>query len=831
MRVPLSWLRDYVDIELSPDELADRLTLLGMEVKGVEQWGSDWENVVVGELLSVTKHPRADRLSLTTVTIGSGEPLEIVCGASNIAPGQRVPVALPGAVLPGGRRIERTEKMGAVSNGMLCSGDELHLTSDAEGILILAPDTPLGRPLADLYGDTVLDIDVKPNRGDALSLVGLAREVAAATGAQVRWPATDPTESRKATAELLRVRVDAPQLCPRFVGRWLDGVAVAPSSERVQMRLLAAGMRPVSNVVDASNYVMLELGKPIHTFDAGAVARDSSGVAQLVVRAAKDGERLETLDHVERTLDADTLLIADETKPLAIAGIMGGAASEVSDATRAVIVESAIFDPVAIRRTGQRYGLRSEASLRFEKGQEVRLARIGADRCALLIAEWAGATVAKGAVDTAPVEPKPAVIAFRPARVNRLLGTQLEPREQAELLARVGIDTSPTPRGEPIPIALEPEPVSVTAGSGEALSATVPTWRRDIAIESDIAEEVARVHGYERVPPSLPDTTLPAYRESPLEVRDAVRAALIGAGLTEVVTYALVSPRHIETFAMSRPVPSVGDDPAPGGKPIVVTNPLSGDHSVLRQGLIGSLVDVVSANVRRGISDVAAFEVGKGYGRQGRDAREWWRLGFVLTGSAEARAFNRPQRAFDLDDAKGVVELIARQLGSPAPGYEREADEAIFHPGRTARVIAAAMSGIVGQLHPELLERWGVTSAPLIAGELSIAGLSGGGLEAVRTSPPARYPAIERDVAVVVREAVPAATVANVIRRAAGPLLHGIVLFDIYRGAPLSAEEKSLAHRLTFQSPDRTLTEPEIDAATAAVTRALIDEVKGRLRT
>src|SRR3990172_9545596 len=293
MRVPLSWLREYVDVQLTPEQLAERLTLLGMEVKSIEIWGGDWDGVVVGELLSVERHPRADRLSLTRVDVGSGEPLEIVCGATNIAAGQRVPVALAGAVLPGERRIERTEKMGVVSNGMLCSGDELELTGDADGILILPADTPIGAALADLYGDVVLDVDVKPHRGDALSMVGLAREVAAITGAGLRWPDAAVTEAGRPTAERLRVEVEDRGRCPRGGGRWVEGVAVGPSPDRVQMRLLAAGMRPVSNVVDASNYVMLELGKPIHTFDAAAVARDGAGRAALVVRLAEPGERLE----------------------------------------------------------------------------------------------------------------------------------------------------------------------------------------------------------------------------------------------------------------------------------------------------------------------------------------------------------------------------------------------------------------------------------------------------------------------------------------------------------------------------------------------------------
>ncbi|HSP19369.1 MAG TPA: phenylalanine--tRNA ligase subunit beta, partial [Myxococcaceae bacterium] len=330
--MPLSWLRDFVDIELTAEQLAERLTLLGMEVKHIERWGADWQNVVTGELLTVEKHPRADRLQLTTVTLGDGsEPLSIVCGATNIAPGQRIPVALPGALLPGNRRIERTEKMGVVSNGMLCSGDELRLTGDGDGILILPGDTPLGVPLVDLYGDVVLDVDVKPNRGDALSILGLAREVAAATGVRVRMPDIRVEEgSGPSTAERLNVEIRDPDLCTGFGGRWVSGVTVGPSPDTVQMRLLAAGQRPISNVVDVSNYVMLELGKPIHTFDAAAVHAGPDGRATIVVRRSIPGERLETLDHVERELAGDMLLIADPAGPLAVAGVMGGASSEVS---------------------------------------------------------------------------------------------------------------------------------------------------------------------------------------------------------------------------------------------------------------------------------------------------------------------------------------------------------------------------------------------------------------------------------------------------------------------------------------------------------------------
>jgi phenylalanyl-tRNA synthetase beta chain len=836
MRVPLSWLREFVEFDLTPEQLAERLTLLGMEVKGIDRRGSDWNNVVVGELLTVEKHPRADRLSLTTVTTGSGEPLEIVCGATNIAPGQRIPVALPGAVLPGNRRIDRTEKMGVVSNGMLCSGDELGLTGDADGILILDPATPLGARLTDLYGDDVLDVDVKPNRGDALSIVGIAREVAAITGGRVELPPTDVTEGETGISERLTVSVEDERLCSRFVGRWIEGVTLGKSPDWVQMRLLAAGIRPISNVVDTSNYVMVELGKPIHTFDAAAVARDGQGRAHIDVRLARAGERIETLDHVDRPLEPETLLIADPNGPLGIAGVMGGASSEVSDATRDVIVESAIFDPVSIRRTAFRYALRSEASLRFEKGQEFRLARLGADRATRLITEWAGGTVAAGRVDTHAEEPGPRRVAFRPARVDRLLGTTLGTDEQRAVLARVGIETVVAEGATDVPITGGDSPSSVPAAAGEAIIATIPTWRRDIEIEADLAEEVARVHGYEQVPPRTPATGMPGWRETPLAARDAIRDALVGAGFTEAASYALVSPKLDETFAWAGAQRVARGEAAREGSQITVTNPLSADHSVLRQSLVGSLVEVVDGNARHGRGDVAFFEVGKGYGRVGDSPREWWRLGLALAGAFEPGAWNQPRREADLDDAKGAVELLARILGASAPTYEAITSEPILHPGRSASVVSlfpngdVAITGVVGELHPRLVVDWDLRSKRLIVGELSVAGLAGGSLPIVQSVPPPRVPPVERDLTVDVPDRVPAGDVIAAIRRAGGELLSDAALTGTYRGHPLGPDERSLTFRLRFGGAEKPPSEAEVDAAIGTISGALTANLGARFR-
>ena len=511
---------------------------------------------------------------------------------------------------------------------------------------------------------------------------------------------------------------------------------------------------------------------------------------------------------------------------------MGGAESEIRPDTRDVVIESAIFDPISIRRTAFRYALRSEASLRFEKGQEHRLAKLGADRTARLITEWAGGSVATGAVDTNPTEPPATRVAFRPARVDRLLGTASSATEQAEILRRVGVTTEPAPAGTRVLVATAPRPLEVDAGDTETLVATVPTWRRDLQIEADIAEEVARVRGYETVPEITPHTPMPPYRHSPLGIRDVVRETLAGAGLSEAVTYALVSPTMVERFGPLDDAIVPGEGQA-GGRPVTVTNPLSSQHSVMRQSLIGSLLEVVSTNTRLGNPDVAVFEVGKGYGAtEDGDTHEWWRLGLALTGAAEIATWDRPARPFDLDDAKGLIELVAEALGYARPTYAALTDDPNLHPGRSARVAAEdEIAGRVGELHPSVIEALDLRVGRVIVAELAIAGLSGGRPSTPRVSAPSRHPLVERDLAVIVAETMPAADVEASIRRAAGPLLRAVSLFDIYRGRPLADDEKSLAYRLAFGADDRTLVESEVDAAIEAVTSGLVGDVEGRLRT
>ncbi len=825
MYVPLSWLRDYVDFELDAEALAERLTVLGMEVKGIRRRGEDWQDVIVGELLEVEPAPGTAHLSLTKVRVAGDQPiLSIVCGATNIAPGQRVPVALPGAVLPGDRQIEVTRIAGHHSEGMLCSGDELRITTDADGILILPSDTPLGGRLVDLYGDDVLDVDVKPNRGDCLSLIGLAREVAALTGGRVRWPEMTLREEGSPASGHVAVDVRDATLCPRFVARYVDRVAIAPAPLDVQVRLTAAGMRPISNVVDASNYVMLEMGKPTHTFDAAAVAE-----GRIVVRTAFPGERLETLDHVERELAPETLLITDPRGPIAIAGVMGGAASEVADTTTAVIVESAVFDPASIRRTAQRYGLHSEASFRFERGQELRLARLGADRVAQLLVAWAGGRVAPGTVDTNPAEPAPTRVPFRPSRVSRLLGLDLAAAEMRELLARVEVATEPAAPGDAVRIDAASSPVPLDAqGTAAALVAIVPAHRRDLEIEADVAEEIARLRGYDTIAGTLPHTPMPDYRPDPRQIVDAIRDLLAGRGLNEVATHGLVSPADHGRLGIA------ADDPAT----IRVTNPVSHDHSQLRRSMLPGLVAVLVENERQRRADLGIFEVGSIHHVAGGEPREDAVLAVLLAGDQGGGTWNAPARPADPWDLFGLVAWLAARLGAPRPvASPSVALPGVEHPGRTATLGIALPSGEsvelgrIAQLDPRYLDAVGSRAEHVVAATLRLAALQKATPGTTRFAPFARVPLVERDIAVVVPESRPAGDVEAVIRRSAGTLLRSISLFDVYRGAPLADGELSLAFRLTLQAGDRTLTDAEIDGLVAAVVSGLDRELGAHIRS
>ena len=820
MKIPLSWLREFTDVQLTAEQLADALTLRGLEVRGVERWGVSWNKMVVGELLEVGPHPKADRLQLTKVRIGDGPILNVVCGARNIAAGQRIPVALIGAEMPDGRRIERAEKMGIASEGMLCSGQELDATDDGDGILILDPSAPIGTPLVDYLGEDVIDVDVKPNRGDLLSILGLAREVGAITGAPVAYAARALKEGSDAVGTGLALRVEDQALAPHVVLRVVDGVAVAASPNHVQMRLKAAGLRSISNVVDATNYIMLELGKPTHAFDRAKVGDT------VHIRLAKKGESLETLDHEVRTLDATDLVVADQRSALALAGVMGGASSEVSLSTTSVIIESAIFAPTSVRRAAQRHSLRSEASHRFERGQERRLASLGADQVAALLTTWAGGVARSGRLVSGAEELPATTMAFRPSRVRSLLGISLSDDEQVSLLGSIGI--SEDAAADTAKISVTPKR-SVSAAPGSARAVRVPSWRSDLEIEADLAEEVARLYGYERIPTSIPSMDLPSHRTSPTLLRDRVRRLLADVGLSEVVTHALVSAAQADLWREPGALVSgelATSEGAAGGAPIILQNPLSADHDRMRLSLLPSLLDRVDANLRYGATSGAIFEVGHGYASTKGVPSEWTRLAIAVWGEREPAAPNTSAVRWNLDELKRLLAHVAQLVGE-RPQYGDAVDSAVLHPGISAAIMGERIAGLLGELHPSS-PIWRDDPRILVA-EVAIAGLRAGGVEVTRVGLPAATPPVMRDVALLIPAATSVGQVVAVARATVAKAT-AVELFDLFAGPPLAPGERSAGLRFTFQPAAPGADDEAIAAALAAFEGEVLRSCGARIR-
>ena len=741
-----------------------------------------------------------------------GASSTIVCGAQNLEAGQLVPTALVGAVLPGDRRIERTKIRGEVSNGMLCSAVELGLGTDADGIHILGhgDEVAVGSPLADLVGETVLDVDVKPNRGDALSMVGLAREIAAFTGSSLRLPSATVVETDDDAAGHVSVRIEEPELNPRFTARWFEGVTNGPSPDWMQRRLIAAGMRPISAVVDVTNYVMHELGQPMHAYDADAIPG-----GEIVVRRARPGERLETIDHIERELDERMLVIADRERPIGLAGIMGGASTEVGEGTTRVILESAIFHGPTIRNTARRLGLRSEASMRHEKGIGHDLPRFAVDRAAQLIADITGARVARGIVDNDP-EPKPRRrVAVDVSRMRRLLGLDVDAASVRELL-------------EPLEFGV--------SGEGEQLEVEVPTHRLDVVVAADVAEEVARAYGYERLDGRLPQAALPPYRPDPSEPRHVVRRILAGLGLDEMIGHALIGPEDLER---------VGRDPG-DAELVRVFNPLSPQHSIMRPSMTPSVLGGLSENARRRQPDAWLFDLGKVYRHPaqptprdrasetaGTGRYESWELGIALAGSPVAAPPGDEPVIADVATLKGIVDALHDGIGAPRPAYGAEPEDERHphrHPGRTALILDAAgrAYGSLGEVHPRVVEAWGLVGRPVDAA-IDLGRLLGLAAEVVRASPIPSAQPVDRDMAVVVTDETPVGELLRIARTAAGPRLVDVRLFDVYRGGQIEPGRVSYALAFRFQ-PLEAGDENDVDRALNRVRGSLQHHLGAEIR-
>ncbi|MBI4337494.1 MAG: phenylalanine--tRNA ligase subunit beta [Chloroflexi bacterium] len=796
MRVPLSWLKDYVNVSLPTQELAQRLTMAGIEAAGVESIGGGWENIFVGRVLRVMPHPNADRLRLCEVDIGT-ERLTVVCGAPNVAEGQHIPFARVGARLAdahsGKQEVLRAARIrGVLSEGMVCSERELGLGEDHTGIVVLPEDAPVGMPLSDYLGDTVLELEVTTNRVDCLSLLGLAHEAAALTGGQVRLPSIAYPEEGRPVREQVAIEIADPALCPRYTAALVTGVRVGPSPRWMQTRLERAGLRPINNVVDITNYVMLEYGQPLHAFDFAAVQG-----SKIVVRQARPGELLVTLDGQQRKLAPPMLVIADAQDAIALAGVMGGAGSEITQRTTEVLLESASFDPVNTRRTAATLRLPTEASRRFERGLRPELPAVALRRAAQLIHELAGGSVAPGTYDVYPGSRPQPVVRLAQGRLHQVLGAAVPQEQVQRVLTALGFRCQPDGQ--------------------DALQVAVPYWRSDITIPDDLVEEVARIVGYDQVPTVMLSTPIPHHQPNPQrEIRERVRDLLVAAGLQEVITYSLVSQ---EALARVR---------ANSEAPLRAANPLNPEWEYLRTTLRPGLLGVLVTNRRHEAGPVRLFEIGRVYQpRPGDLPIEREIAAGLLSGPRTPEGWLKDDGELSFYDAKGVVQAVLESLGAQA-AWQEAADPSL-RPGRAALVVAGGTTiGTVGEVDPHVLEQFDLPPSPVALLELDLAAL----YQATPTSRPVRptprFPGALRDLALLVDLAVPAAQVHRVI--AQHPLVSQVTLFDVYVGPQVPAGKRSLAYHVQFQAPDRTLMAAEVNEALEEIVEGLKREVGATIR-
>jgi len=784
MKVTWNWLREFVDLELSVTQLADRLTMAGLEVESVEETGRDLAGVVCAELVRVHPHPQADRLSICEVRPDSDTTVTVVCGATNLRAGDRVAYAAPGSSLPDGRTITTTEVRGVASAGMLCSEAELGIGPDASGILILPSDAAIGERLAVVLGlaDTVLEIAITPNRGDCLSILGLAREIAALTGQRLRRQRLAVRESDAPAAALIAIRIADPDLCNRYVGRVFTDVTIAPSPAWMQHRLRAVGMRPLNNVVDVTNYVMLERGQPLHAFDY-----DRLPSPEILVRRAGGDTRFTTLDGQERALSPDDLLITSANVPVAIAGVMGGADTEVTDRTRHVLLESAWFAPSSVRRTARRLGLRTEASYRFERTTDIDGVPLAADRAALLIARLGAATVTRGRVDAYPSAQPPAPISLRLKRVDELLGMTITRTEVTARLKSLGL--------------------SVSSATGGTLTVVPPSYRSDLTREIDLIEEVVRLGGYENVPATLPQCVLAASVEGPgVRAQRDLKRLLNALGLSEAVLLSFCSRRLNALF------PGL-EAHAP---PVTILNPVTQEEPEMRLSLLPGLLHALHDNRGHGAADAALFCLGKVFW-SAHTFKEGLRLAAAISRKIPTAGLGGSATA-EFTDVKGLVEAVLVEavtdvLAIPEPRWVPATDLTAFHPGKTAHLeIAGRSLGIVGCLHPAVEEELQITG-PCWIFELDLERLLEYCPRRTIYKDLPRFPVVVRDLAVVSEASFASDQVIRFVKAWTGgqPLIEDVFLFDQYVGPPIPPGKKSLAYSICYRAPDRTLTDTEVN--------------------
>ena len=878
MKLPLSWIRDYVDIKISPEELAQRLTFAGLEVEQMEYiglprpagsratgerpelaWGRD--KIFVGEILTVEQHPNADRLTLVTVAYGASEPIKMVTGAPNIkvgGSGYKVALALEGSRLFDGHKdgwelatLKKSKIRGVESGSMVCSEKELALSDAHEGIILFPDDAPVGTPLADYLGDIVLDIKINPNMARCASVVGIAREIAALTGTKLK-PVPQKMSAKGAPIEdQVKVVIKNPELNPRFTAALIRGIEIEPSPFWLQRRLLMAGMRPISNIVDVTNYIMLEVGEPLHAFDYDKLARRAAGTPTIITRLAESGEELETLDGVKHKLDPFTILVCDTKGSLSIGGIMGGAESEVDANTQNVLLEAAAWEYINIRRTMASQKMASEAGQRFSRGVHPAQASVGLKRAIELMCELAGGEIAKGIIDEYPNKPKKIVINLPVAEVKRQLGVEIPEKQIVKLLESLEFQVKrqkhALSKGEGAKGKSKTSPVA--SRHLALLRVTVPEHRLDVDGTDDLVEELARLYGYENIPIARMNDELPPQRENvDLEQEEHLRDLLIDAGLQDVVTYRFTTTEREALLTLpGSPRPAL-----PTREYVRIENPISADRSVLRQTLLSNLLDLTAANLRYR-PRVAVFEIGPVFWHRSADdvllprevatelpedkdirlPLERRRLAIVLTGARSETAWQGADTApMDFYDLKGVLETLLAGLHLVNASFVPSTNP-MFHPGRGAEVKSGdAVIGEFGELHPVVrdAERFDLPAQAVLVGEFNLDALFARVPPTYKTVSLSRYPGVAQDLALIVDENVPAERVHTLIVQTGGALLQRATLFDVYRGDQIAKGKKSLAYALTFQATDRTLSDADATKVREKIVARLKREIGAEVR-
>ncbi len=779
MRISLNWLRELVNIDTDVNKLANELTMLGLEIEALERPGASLSNVVVGQIKTIDPHPDADKLVVCTTDIGRGDPLLIVCGAKNMRVGDKVPTAVEGSTLAGGFKIARRKMRGVESQGMMCAADELGMGADHSGLLILPPETPVGADALEILGlnDTILEVEITPNRGDWAGMIGVARELAALHQTELRLPKFNLEEGEQIASALSSVTILAPDLCPRYAGRVITGVKIGPSPLWLCQRLLAAGQRPINNIVDVTNLVLLETGHPLHAFDYNRLHENC-----IVVRTAKQNETLETLDGQSRKLTPDMLVIADATRPVALAGIMGGANSEVGDTTTDIFLESAYFHPPSIRSSARALGMNTEASQRFQRGADPEMAVWALDRAAFLMKQVAGGSIAKGRLDQYPKPLQRPPLRLRYARTDLLLGTLVPPDLQKAILEGLSF--------------------AITQSDEASCTVRIPSWRHDVSSEADLIEEIARLYGYDRILAALPPIRQTELVFAPAEqtVRK-LRNYLVNIGLTEIMSMTFSSQRDVENASLGHEC----------SKLLPLQNPLSENMSGMRTSLLPGVLSTIAANIRTGSHDIALFEIGPVYiPVDGRDLpEESYRCIIALSGTLGGKHWSAPPHKADFYNIKGLAEAALDHLGASwtlephdMPTYHVRACSRILVDGKTA--------GVMGEINSKILQKWDIDQ-PVFALELDLQYLLSLPSRSVTFEQPPTLPPSLRDMAVIVDNSLPAEELLNTARAAGGKLLSRIHIFDVYTGPQVPKGKKSIALNLIFQALDRTLTDDDTD--------------------